>query len=61
MVLGIESEALALAAPYILGFIGFMYALLIGFTVIRWKKSQDAKCHESIRSLHQVELGGLGS
>ncbi|MDE0574999.1 MAG: phosphatidate cytidylyltransferase [Candidatus Poseidoniales archaeon] len=42
MDLGIESEALALAAPYILGFIGFMYALLIGFTVIRWKKSQDA-------------------
>ena len=42
MDLGIESEALALAAPYILGFIVFMYALLIGFTIIRWKKSQDA-------------------
>ena len=41
MDLGIESEALALAAPYILGFIGFMYGLLIVFTAIRWNKSQD--------------------
>ena len=42
MDLGIETDALALAAPYVLGFIGFMYALLIAFTAIRWNKSQDA-------------------
>ena len=41
MDLGIENDALALAAPYLLGVMGFMYVLLIVFTAIRWKKSQD--------------------
>ena len=41
MDLGIENDALALAAPYLLGVVGFMYALLITFTAIRWKQSQD--------------------
>jgi CDP-diglyceride synthetase len=41
MDLGIENPELAMTAPYILGVIGFMYALLITFTAIRWKQSQD--------------------
>ena len=56
MDLGIESEALALAAPYILGFIGFMYALLIAFTAIRWNKSQDAIRNLWTRSLVSTPL-----
>tara|TARA_B100001750_G_scaffold120379_1_gene95473 strand:+ start:255 stop:1217 length:963 start_codon:yes stop_codon:yes gene_type:complete len=56
MDLGIESEALALSAPYILGFIGFMYALLIGFTVIRWGKSQDVIRNMWTRTLVSTPL-----
>ena len=41
MVLGIEDEALALAVPYVIGFMASMYGLLITFTAIRWKQSQD--------------------
>ncbi len=39
---GIEDEALALAVPYVLGFMGTMYALLILYTVTKWKQSQEA-------------------
>ena len=46
MDLGIENEALAFAIPYVLGFIGTMYALLGIFTIIKWKQSQ-----ETIRNL----------
>ena len=42
MDLGIENEALAFAVPYILGFIGAMYALLGVYTAIKWKQSQEA-------------------
>ena len=51
MDLGIENEALAFAVPYVLGFIGAMYALLGIFTITKWKQSQ-----ETIRNLWKRTL-----
>ena len=51
MDLGIENEALAFAVPYIIGFIGSMYALLGLFTIVKWKQSQ-----ETIRNLWKRTL-----
>ena len=51
MDLGIENEALAFAIPYVLGFIGTMYALLGIFTITKWKQSQ-----ETIRNLWKRTL-----
>tara|TARA_B100001996_G_scaffold327926_1_gene274977 strand:+ start:4435 stop:5406 length:972 start_codon:yes stop_codon:yes gene_type:complete len=44
--LGIQTDALEFAAPFMLAFVGSMVALLTLFTVTRWKKSQ-----ETIRNL----------
>ena len=56
MDLGIESEALDLAIPYVLGFIVFMYGILILFTALRWNKSQDAIRNLWTRSLVATPL-----
>ena len=56
MDLGIETEAVALAAPYVLGFMGFMYGLLIVFTAVKWKQSQEAIRNLWTRSLVATPL-----
>ena len=56
MDLGIETEAVALAAPYVLGFMGFMYGILIVFTALKWNQSQDVIRNMWTRSLVATPL-----
>jgi len=56
MDLGIETEAVALAAPYVLGFMGFMYGLLLVFAILRWNQSQDVIRNMWTRSLVATPL-----
>ena len=56
MDIGIETEAVALAAPYVLGFMGFMYGLLLVFAILRWNQSQDAIRNLWTRSLVATPL-----
>ncbi len=56
MDLGIETEAVALAAPYVLGFMGFMYGLLLIFAILRWNQSQDVIRNMWTRSLVATPL-----
>ena len=56
MDIGIETEAVALAVPYVLGFMGFMYGLLLVFAILRWNQSQDAIRNLWTRSLVATPL-----
>jgi len=56
MDIGIETEAVALAGPYVLGFMGFMYGLLLVFAILRWNQSQDAIRNLWTRSLVATPL-----
>lgn len=56
MDIGIETEAVALATPYVLGFMGFMYGLLLVFAILRWNQSQDAIRNLWTRSLVATPL-----
>jgi CDP-diglyceride synthetase len=56
MDLGIETEAVALAAPYVLGFMGFMYGLLLVFAILRWNQSQEVIRNMWTRSLVATPL-----
>jgi CDP-diglyceride synthetase len=56
MDIGIETKAVALAAPYVLGFMGFMYGLLLVFAILRWNQSQDAIRNLWTRSLVATPL-----
>ncbi len=56
MDLGIKTEAVALAAPYVLGFMGFMYGLLLIFAILRWNRSQDVIRNMWTRSLVATPL-----
>ena len=56
MDIGIETEAVALAVPYVLGFMGFMYGLLLVFAILRWNQSQDTIRNLWTRSLVATPL-----
>jgi len=56
MDIGIETEAVALAVPYVLGFMGFMYGLLLVFALLRWNQSQEAIRNLWTRSLVATPL-----
>lgn len=56
MDLAIETEAVALAVPYVLGFMGFMYGLLLVFAALRWNQSQDVIRNMWTRSLVATPL-----
>ena len=56
MDIGIKTEAVALAVPYVLGFMGFMYGLLLVFAILRWKQSQDVIQNMWTRSLVATPL-----
>jgi phosphatidate cytidylyltransferase len=56
MELGIENEALAWAAPTMLGFMAFMIGLLILFTAVRYQKSKETLDNIWLRVVVAVPL-----
>jgi CDP-diglyceride synthetase len=56
MVLGIENEALELAATPMIAFVGSMYALLIVVSIMKWKSSPDSIRNMWTRSLVATPL-----
>lgn len=56
MVLGIENDALALAAPPMLAFVGVMYGILILLSLAKWKTNSDTLRNIWTRSLVATPL-----